>query len=367
MKVQIVTRPNAGCDYYRCILPAIYLQKDIEWNKNNSIEMLWIARDEHKIDCDILIYNKLIGTPVSILKGMQSKGMKIIVDIDDLWHLPIGHAHEKEWNGSGNNKITEEHIKIADLVICTSFRLQELIKPFNKNIVIIPNALPFGYGEYQTCIREPYDKTSFLYAGGVSHLPEVELLSGKFKRIGGDPFIRNNAEFVIAGYEQQTQKRYATKEDMNKQTNNYKIEPVRGYYDKMVNIFSYTGSHKVIPSASVTKYMKCYDQIDVSLVPLVDNQWNSMKSELKLLEAGCKKKPCIVSNVPPYSDVVEFQNEGCMLVNTSDDWIKYIKYCIQNPNAVLDAGEKLFAWTSDKYDLFKWNDTRKQLFKTLVK
>jgi len=365
-KIQIVARPNAGCDFYRCVLPAMHLQKDTEWCKTNSIEMLWIAKDEHKIDCDILIYNKLIGTPIHILKGLQKKGMKIIVDIDDLWHLPPGHAHERDWNGSGNNKLTEEHMKMADLITCTSMRLRETILPFNKNVVVIPNAVVFGQGDYKPSIREPHDKMAFIYAGGVSHLPDVELLSGKFKRIGGDPLIKRSAEFIIAGYEKQTQKKYFTKEDYQQQNNNFKVEQVVGYYDKMVNIFSYTGAHKVIRSLGVTKYMQCYDQADVSLVPLVDNRWNSMKSELKLIEAGCKKIPVIVSNVAPYSDVIEFQNEGAMLVNTPDDWIKYIKYCIKNPNFVTDAGEKLLNWTSDNYNLIKWNETRKQLFKSLI-
>jgi len=367
MRIQGICRQNNGCDYYRVVLPLIYLQKDIEWNKTNQASILWISSQENLIDCDILIYNKLIGTPVTQLKALQAKGMKIIVDIDDMWVLPSGHAHYSQWNGSGNDKLTAEHIQMADVVTCTSIRLQEIIRPLNKNTIVIPNALPFGQGMYQPSIREPHDKVAFLYAGGVSHLPDVQLLAGKFKRIGTLPEIRNNAEFILAGYEQATRKLYATPEDLKAQNDKFTIQGVHGPYDHMATIFKATGSAKVLPTQHVTRYMQHYDIADVSLVPLMNNTWNSMKSELKLLEAGCRKLPCIVSNVPPYSDVVEFKNEGCMLVDEPDDWIRYIKHCIKNRNYITDAGEKLHDWTSAKYNLKDWNEVRKQLFNTLMK
>lgn len=371
-KVQIIARNSNGCDYYRGVLPVIYLQKDVEWSKTNSVEMLWISSDEYKINCDILIYNKLIATPISKLKQLQSQGMKIVMDIDDYWLLPIGHAHYQGWMTKSvpgqqytNAELTEQHIRNADIVTCTSLRLQEIIRPLNKNTVVIPNALPFGDGMYQSVIREPHDKMVFLYAGGVSHLPDVQLLSGKFQRIGSDPIIKTQAEFVIAGYEPVQQKMYNNKEDYQKQNNNFVMKTVSGPYDHMVNIFKSTGSYKVIPTLPITKYLNCYNQADISLVPLVCNSWNSYKSVLKLIEAGCKKIPAICSAVAPYTDVVEFEQEGVMLVRTQDDWIKYIKYCIKNPNFVQDQGQRLYDWTSDQFNLSKWNNVRKQLFTSL--
>jgi len=363
-KIQIIARQSNGCDYFRCVLPAIYLQKDTAWSLQNSIEMLWIAKDEEKIDCDILIYNKLIGTPISRLQALQRKGMKIIVDIDDMWVLPAGHAHAKDWNGSGNDKLTEEHIRIADLVTCTSMKLQEVIRPLNKNTVVIPNALPFGDGVYQSGIREPHDKLAFIYAGGVSHLPDVELLRGKFQRIGTDKSITDKAEFILAGYEQVTQKVYKTKQDFDQQNNNYTTRSILGPYDHMVGIFKQTNSYKVIPTAHVTQYIKCYDQGDVVLAPLVNSSWNGYKSILKVLEAASRNLPVICSNVSPYSDLRPC--EGIMFVEKPDDWIAYIRKCIKEPNFVQDMGYKLSDWIREEYSLITWNETRKQLYKSLM-
>jgi glycosyltransferase involved in cell wall biosynthesis len=364
MRIQIVARPSNGCDLYRCVLPAIYLQKDVAWSSRNSIEMLWIAQGEQKIDCDILIYNKLIGTSIDRLKYLQKQGMKIIVDIDDMWVLPPGHAHAKDWNGSGNDKLTVEHMKMADLVTCTSMRLQEAIRPYNKNTVVIPNALPFGDGVYQSGIREPHDKLAFIYAGGVSHLPDVELLRGKFQRIGTDKSITDKAEFILAGYEQMSQKVYHTKADYEQLNDNYTIKQIPGPYDQMVGIFKYTNSYKVIPTAHVTQYIKCYDQADVVLAPLVDNSWNGYKSVLKVLESASRNIPIICSNVPPYSDLRPC--EGIMFVEKADDWIAYIRKCIKEPNFVQDMGYKLSDWVREDYSLTTWNETRKQLYSSLI-
>lgn len=364
MRIQIVTRNNNGCDWYRCVLPAIYLQKDKEWPQGNSIEMLWIACDEHKIDCDILIYNKLIATSIERLKQLQAKGMKIIVDIDDYWLLPPGHAHEQQWNGSGNDKVTEAHIRMADLVTCTSMRLQDIIRSLNKNTIVIPNALPFGNGIYQPITREPHDKLRFLYAGGVSHLPDVELLRGKFQRIGTDKQITDNAEFILAGYEQVNQKVYSTKEDYDQQNNNYTTKLVPGPYDQMSAIFRQTNSYRIIPTAPVTSYISCYDHADIVLAPLVDNSWNSYKSILKVLEAASRKVPIICSNVPPYSDLRPA--EGIMYVEHQDDWIKYIRKSIKESQWVKDMGELMANWVWEEYSLSRWNEVRKQLYSNLM-
>ena len=56
-----------------------------------------------------------------------------------------------------------------------------------------------------------------------------------------------------------------------------------------------------------------------------------------------------------------------MWVETPDDWIKHIRYCVKNPNFVKDMGHKMSEWVKEEYDLLKWNNVRKEVFKNLVK
>ncbi len=365
MKIQGVVREKNGCDYFRVVLPLIYLNKDTDWRQNNVCEMLWIATQEHLIDCDILIYNKFIATPVEVLKQEQAKGMKIIVDMDDMWELPAWHPNHKLWTESGSEKLCIEHMRMADVVTCTSLKLQERIREYNKNTIVIPNAFPFGEGQYQPGAKNSSDKTRFIYAGGSTHLQDIEMLRGKFQKIGTDPFITGNAEFILAGYEQAKKRMYASQADLKAQNNNYKTEPYHGPYDTMKNVFSLTNNYRVIPTAPVTEYLNCYDHADVSLIPMVSNSWNSYKSVLKVLEAATRKIPCIVSAAEPYTSLREFENEGIMWVDKPDQWAKYIKWCIKNPQEVQNLGQKLYTWISEEYSLVTWNKTRKELFTSL--
>ena len=133
----------------------------------------------------------------------------------------------------------------------------------------------------------------------------------------------------------------------------------------MKYVFSQTNSFKILPSTNLDDYINYYDQADVALVPLCKSDWNSYKSELKIMEAGCKQIPVICSNVEPYSTLKG--KPGIMWVDTPDDWIKHIRYCIKNPEFVKEQGQALSEWVKEEFDLLKWNETRKQVLKNLIK
>lgn len=360
MKVQFVVQPKSGLSYHRIINPMDFLQ----WDEGDSGQLLWVIEDEHLIgDGDILYFNKLIGMDEKQLLALKKKGMKIVVDVDDSWDLPISHPFYKTWEARGNREKVIANFKLADLVICATMKLQDKVRPYNKNTVVIPNAFPFGHDVYVPN-PGPRQKMSFIYVAGATHLPDVELLKGKFKRIGGENFIRDNAEFILAGYEPTIVSKYKTKQDYEARNGNTVQVKVQNVWDRMANIFSQTNAHRLLPATNLDEYINYYDQADVALVPLCATEWNSYKSELKIVEAAVKGIPVICSNVEPYNKLIPC--EGVMWVNHPDDWIKYFRYCIKNPNFVKEQGHRLHEWVKDEYDLIKWNETRKQLFKSLM-
>ncbi|MEJ0081553.1 MAG: hypothetical protein WDM78_11560 [Puia sp.] len=87
--------------------------------------------------------------------------------------------------------------------------------------------------------------------------------------------------------------------------------------------------------------MTSYNEIDVALAPLVDNEFNSCKSELKLIEAGVKKIPVIATNLPPFSDV---QAQGVTLCKSTRDWKLAIKKFRDDPEYVKEQGELVYQW-----------------------
>lgn len=359
MKINFLVSPKSGISYHRLINPMSFypLGEDVK------AEMLWVKKEEHFIDCDILYYNKFIYTDLAILKKMKSSGMKIVLDIDDYWHLPSWHISKKNWELSKLSKFIEENIKLADVVICASMRLQGKVREFNKNTVVIPNAFPYGFENYSpNPIKR--DKMGFIYAGGSTHLKDVELLQGKFMRIGSDDFIKQNAEFILAGYEPTMFRKYETKEDLDKLNDKYVDKQIIGEWDRMSTIFRGTGSYKILPTADLDNYINYYDQADIVLIPLRKDNWNSYKSTLKIMEAACKELPVICSAVEPYYP--EFMDyPGIYWVHKPGDWLDHIKYCIKNREKVAQEGKLLAERIKEEYSLLKWNITRKEIFESL--
>lgn len=360
MRVQFVVHPRSGLSYHRLINPMEFMQ----WEDGDSGDMLFVLEDEHKIDGDILYFNKFIGMAPEQLRALQKKGVKIVVDVDDSWDIPIGHAFYEIWKQRGNREKVIECLKLADVVFCTTLKLQDKVRELNKNTVVIPNAFPFGHDNYFPN-PQPRQKMNFIYVAGSSHLPDTKLLEGKFKRIGGDQWMKDRAEFILAGYEPTMVPKYKTKADYEARNNNIVWVKSQNVWDRMVNIFSQTNSHRILPSTDLEKYIDYYDQADVAIVPLCDTEWNSYKSVLKIVEAGCKGIPAICSNVEPYKTMRPC--EGVMWVERQDQWIEWFKYCIKNPNYVQDQGASLAAHVREEYDLLKWNETRMQVFKSLMK
>lgn len=342
-----------------------------------EFSMITQGLGEQNINCDILIYNKYCITSISKLKELKAQGMKIIVDVDDYWNVTPAHPQYDMFIKHNIGGMTEDHIRLADIVFCTTMRLQDKIRQsgLNKNTVVIPNALPFGYDQYTVGDRErgreisQNNKMRFMYLARNNHGDDLQLLEGKFKRIGTEAFIYENAQFIWGGYNSAQKKIYATKEDFEKKTQNYKTQEVPAHKNDqyMANVFRSTKSFVIYPTVDIEYYLNYYDSAEVALAPLKENEWNKYKSPLKIIEAGCKHIPIMCSAVAPYyPDCVEFEQEGVILIKHQEDWLKQIRYCIKNPNYVKDMGEKLFEWTSKEFDLIRWNAVRQQVFESLI-
>lgn len=364
IKVVASVVPQSGIHLHRLVNPIAYMpvQDDIEF----SI----LEYGKPVPECDILIFNKWMDITPAQIRTIQKAGTKVIVDIDDIWKVPRSHHNYQSITERGIDKMTEENMLLADVIFCTTERLREQVLPFNKNVEIIPNGLPFGYDQYTVGDRQRareisgHNKTVFMYLAGSTHKDDVNLLRGKFKRIGGDSYLKKNAEFVLCGYTQHQTGVYATKEDWEAKNGNYTMKVTRGPYDDMAAVFRETNSFRIYPSVDLDNYLNYYDSADVAIAPLQDTFWNSCKSELKIIEAACKKVPIICSDVPPYSDIPTY--EGMMMVNKNHDWVEHIRYCTKNPERVKEMGEILYDRVSQEYDLIKINQKRLQIIRSLI-
>lgn len=337
LRVLSLINTQSGCCYHRTRLPMTYLIAD---GLVRGVPRAASFDDAVK-EADILFYNRVPHgfTLEHILALRKLHGFRIVVDLDDYWRLYPGHFLGQVWKHQRLQEQLVANLAAADAVICTNDRLREKIIPYNGNVHVVPNALPFGELQFSPD-RSPSDRLRFIYAGGSSHFWDVRLLRPTMARLARETF---NSEVILAG-----------------------TAPGVEIYRKMEADMGASGrlkTFRTITYQPLESYMDLYNDGDVALAPLVGNEFNSHKSNLKVLEAGCKRMPIIVSNTGPYLD------DPCphiMRVDTPSEWYKWIRWCEKNPQHVTDIGLSTHEWVVEHNDLRAANSVRMEAFKSVL-
>ena len=284
---------------------------------------------------DIVIFNRfLTTTDANLLVKMKLKyNFKLIVDNDDYWLLPPSHVLYKSYKESNISEVITEYMRVADLCTCTHERLAEEIYKYNTNVEILPNALPYGKEQFQDDKLDS-DMVRLFWSGSGTHAPDMDILRNPIKKINFP------VKTVIAGY------------NLGE----------KHIWDRMIGVF--TNGLKLNPTiydyAGVTKYMGAYADSDISVIPLVDNKFNAMKSNLKVLETASKRNPAIVSNVHPYKDM------PVCYVNNQKDWYYWIKLLTFDDAARIEYGQKLFEYCDRVYNFDAINNKRFAIYNKLI-
>lgn len=364
MILVITNNPRiTGLQYHRQLVPFKNLKDDFEFEFQT-----WEAGldDEYLKKFKMISFLREIHGDVERYKKL---GLKVHFDIDDYWVLPSHHELCKVYKENKYGEKTVKAIKSADFVTTTTEYLAERIRQFNKNVYILPNAIDTTEEQWiPNEVKTTHNRLRFGYIAGAHHVRDVEMLHPEFVKLYRDATIKDQWQLLTGGF-------------------NFIQEPTglraNAYYRYVEQCFTngYGALKKeyatVLASNAnlefkdmdepymrlngldVTKYGTLYDSIDVALVPLISSEFNRNKSQLKMIEAGFKKRACLVSNVIPYQP--DFTDSNC-LPTENNEWHKNIKYLLQNRNKVIDLQESLFEYVNSKYRIDIVNVERKQIF-----
>jgi glycosyltransferase involved in cell wall biosynthesis len=334
MRIITVGQRNSGVSFHRLFNPLIYLPKDYAMMTDVLTE------EELEKGYDILFINRYIaGMEVDeVVRLRQKYGFKLVVDVDDYWNLDAWHI----LYGKYPTQKVIDHIKVADLVICSNNDLAVQIDELNPNWIVIPNALPYGEDQF-TDVKTESDKVRFVYAGSVTHEKDIAILKNPMKRVAGDPMVKSKSSFILCGYS----------EDKN----------VANVWGRMINDYlcGFNVNGYIRAALPVDQYMNFYNEADACLIPLVDSKFNSMKSNLKVLEAATKNAPVICSNVKPYSEC-----KHIIPVNNQSDWFTNIKKVVKDAIYRQEMGIANGEWCRENFNLIKVNKLRSQVFESLI-
>ena len=112
-----------------------------------------------------------------IIKSLQSLGIKVVADIDDYWLPTKEHPiHHLIVQNKMNQKIVD-NLKAADYVTTTTELFANEIRKFNKNVIVLPNAIDPKEPQFNEPTL-PSEKIRVGWLGGSSHLHDLNLLDG---------------------------------------------------------------------------------------------------------------------------------------------------------------------------------------------
>jgi len=368
---------------------------DISYNADNN--------DEYFLNYDIVVFHTFIHQTnheqnIGRIKWLQSKGIKVIMDIDDLWFVDQRHPMYHHVKASKIGEMKIDMLKAVDYVTTTTPIFAKTIKDklHIKNIEIFPNAVNEDEPQFK---REPIksDKIRFGWLGGSSHLHDIELMSNGISSTHNS--FKDKVQFVLCGFDLRGTVTEIDQEGKQRQRSIQPIETVWYKYEKF-----FTEDYKVLSpqyksflntfvdtpyddvnepyrrrwTKDIKTYASNYNTFDVSLAPLVESQFNANKSQLKVIEAGFHKKAIIASETDPYTlDLISAVNDGklndngnALLVNprrNHKDWAKHMKRLVENPNMIEDLGNRLYETVKDKYSLKKVCQDRVEFFKSIIK
>lgn len=394
----VIPSDRTGVGYMRSLKPHTYIQEhypddfDIDIVYNLPKENL----DKYLSQYGLIHIHKQLDKNCEIMNMIKFLGIPVIIDVDDHYYLGNDHpmslsAKKERWHEPIIN-----HLKLADYVTTTTPIFAKEISKVNKNVFVFPNAIDPNEKQYAPIKNDNNGKLRVGIICGSSHLKDIELLGDLVTR------TNDNVQIVLCGFDtngtittynqqtgEKTQRPIKPEESVWHTyekiiTNNYKnlskehieflMKFMKNVDDPFVN-----EKYRRMWTRDINSYATHYQNVDVILCPLKENEFNKMKSELKFIEAGFTHTAVIAQNFGAYTigsvPMIEFggkinENGNCLLVDprkNHKDWVKYINKLSENPDMLKKLQDNMYNHVKDIYSLENVCAKRVEFYKNIVK
>lgn len=404
IKLLVITPNKSGVGYYRSINPHVMMdEKHSDEIEISIVDDFDIKNPEFGLNYDIIHFHSNSNVNVNELlkkiKSLQLNGVKLIMDLDDYWILPNYFPQHKIYNvQQKTHEKTIELIKNVDYITTTTDIFAKEISKHNKNVFVIPNAINPNEKQFQNVDIES-DRLRVGIICGSSHEKDIDLLSGVVNQL--KPYL-DKLQFVICGFDLRGEVKY--KDEKTGEIRTRAVRPEETVWTRYESVLTdrysilsddykrYLGMYSnsiQYPNVQNEPYRRCwtkpvnqyathYNNIDVLLVPLVDNKFNEMKSNLKVVEAGFFNKAIIAQDFGPYKiDLDSYikkggdinENGNSLLVDSSKNhkmWAKHIKFLLNNPEHRLKMAKNLSKKITKDYNLESVTNNRLEIYKKIL-
>jgi GT2 family glycosyltransferase/MoaA/NifB/PqqE/SkfB family radical SAM enzyme len=274
-------------------------QLDILWGTfyssqiNNFTSFSEIAKQ-----ADIIVLARFFPCreTADVIERLFALGKPVVYDIDDLLTALPGNNPFKKQADEATPFIVDV-AKRAALVTVSNQELQQEMLAFNQNVTTLPNLLDQTLWGRVLHAKDSDRSIVIGYAGGFTHAEDLHIIEEALLSIAGK--FGSRVTFRFFGCV----------------SDRLRAIPKSEYLEA---------------SASYGMYaMKLsHAGFDIALAPLVDNRFNSCKSNIKWLEYSACGCAGIYSDIPPYNSCIEHGSTGLLVENNTEKWVAAIERLI---------------------------------------
>lgn len=377
-KILVSADPNYAVEYHRLVIPYLNLKNNTDlsitfikdFNPNlmlTSGKLIADIIEEH----DYFVFNRFFhkggweaSKVIFDLIKLKAPNAKIVVDVDDMWHLPNTHIAYNAYVENRTSELAQWCIRRADVVTCTNAQLEHYLKIINPNVYIANNGIDFEtQAQFVPKPTNNYGTMRFGYLGGSTHFHDLAIMRESVAKLYKDKTL--DFQMYLCGYNVKPDSPavaqafpkmefilangYKGLEEQPSYSNDYQFPPSSKY-------------KRIVYNPNLDQYANAYNYFDVALAPLENTLFNTCKSELKMIEGGFMRKAMIVSNMKPYLPLAK-HNKNCLVVSDNRfGWYEAMKRLIKNPALAHDLAHELHEEVIVKYDMNEINKTRKDIF-----
>ena len=339
-----------GCNYLRCLLPAIANG----WKTNHtgistkSIKPIDIVMRE-MMEADVIVFHRANSDWHHIAAiELKKAGKKIAFDNDDTYHLDKTHAFygldEKGFkeNKRRTNNVINNFILNSDLVTCSTEYLAKEYREINPNVVVFPNMV--NPDDWDTPLRNTGGQVRIGVSGSVLYAHDFHLVEKELRALDEDPRV----QLVMFGLQSQKMR------DTNPKTEEvHKRE--YGFWDTLKNI-------ERVPWCPMEEYFYTLNELrlDIMLIPRKESYFNKCKSNVKFLEASMLEIP-VVTN---YFKDCPYEKDGDYLV-WAKDWLKDLEPLIKDKKLRHNIGKRANKYVIKNYNIWEQGDRYENIYNNI--
>lgn len=310
------------CAYYRTFVPYMEIAKD----PRVDIRISTVLSQRSDIDwADHIVFQRKVSQEaVLIAKQAKQCGKATYFDIDDYLHgLPDYHPYKGFYENGNYLQEMDELCNVVDRITVSTPYLKILYKERYPSALI---SVVKNTTQIRPVAKRRLSKRTYIgWAGGLSHKADLAILVNPIRAILKE---HPEVDFMTINY------------------------PGYKENDQAADVFAEIPANRRIHLYGTEPHLvsNLISLLDIGLAPLIDNDFNWAKSNVKFMEYAMCGVPMIATKIGPYID----DAEACALVNNgTSEWYREMDWLVQNKKCRIEIANEARKRLTEVYDSSK--------------